>query len=197
MSGGVAIFSLRHDDSPPISPIVYAGLDLLSRVVVGQFDTEEGVLLQLEYEVKGMDFRNAGKASTRVRKRLQQLGLDSTTLRSVAVICYEAEMNIVIHAYEGRLIVDIDTTMIEITARDRGPGIEDIERAMQDGFSTAPEHVREMGFGAGMVLTNIKRLANSLQLESTEGEGTCLKAVVYYGYPQKGGVQSCQGSFTP
>ncbi len=139
------------------------------------------VSMQLQFEVVGMDFMTAGKAAARIRKTLQQIGLGSRTIRRVSVIAYEAEMNIVIHAQSGMITVDVRPDSVHVIARDRGPGIPDVERAMSDGYSTAPDHVREMGFGAGMGLPNIRRHASSLEIESEVGEGTCLTAVVNFG----------------
>ncbi len=134
--------------------------------------------MQLQFEVRGMDFMTAGKAAARVKRAMQQIGLDSRTIRRVSVIAYEAEMNIVIHAHSGLLTVNISPEAIEVIACDEGPGIDDVQRAMADGYTTAPDHIRELGFGAGMGLPNIRRHASQLDIQSEMGEGTCLKAVV-------------------
>lgn len=135
--------------------------------------------LILEYPVLGGDFVSAGIASSTVKKVLQQLGVDPSIIRKVAIITYEAEMNIVIHAYRGVLKVFLTPEIIEIIAEDEGPGIPDIELAMQPGYSTAPDNIREMGFGAGMGLPNIKNFADELKIESIVGKGTKVKSKIY------------------
>ena len=131
--------------------------------------------LVLEFDIKSMDFATAGEAATRIKRTMTQLGMPADIVRRVASATYEAEMNVVIHANKGRLVARIDSERIEICVEDEGPGIPDIDLAMQDGYSTAPTHVREMGFGAGMGLTNIKRCADEMHLDSVVGEGTTLR----------------------
>lgn len=135
--------------------------------------------LILEYPVLGGDFSSAGMASSTVKKALQQLGVDPSIIRRVAIITYEAEMNIVIHAYRGVLKVFLTPEVIEIIAEDEGPGIPDIELAMQPGYSTAPDNIREMGFGAGMGLPNIKNCSDELKIESIVGKGTKVISKIY------------------
>jgi CBS domain-containing protein len=135
--------------------------------------------LILEYPVLGGDFTSAGIASSSVKKALQQLGVDPSIIRKVAIVTYEAEMNIVIHAYRGVLRVSLSPEVIEITAEDEGPGIPDIELAMQPGYSTAPDNIREMGFGAGMGLPNIKNCSDDLKIDSIVGKGTKLVSKIY------------------
>ncbi|MCS7201312.1 MAG: CBS domain-containing protein [Dictyoglomus sp.] len=135
--------------------------------------------LILEYPVLGGDFSSAGMASSTVKKALQQLGVDPSIIRRVAIITYEAEMNIVIHAYRGVLKVFLTPEVIEIIAEDEGPGIPDIELAMQPGYSTAPDNIREMGFGAGMGLPNIKNCSDELRIESIVGKGTKVISKIY------------------
>ncbi|MEW6522699.1 MAG: ATP-binding protein [Bacillota bacterium] len=137
--------------------------------------------LVLEYAVEGMDFARAGDAASAIRKACVKLGLTANDVRRVAVIAYEAELNIVIHAWKGTLRALIFSGRVELVAEDSGPGIPDIEQAMVEGFSTAPHHVREMGFGAGMGLNNIQRHADHLTIESAENVGTVLRAVVILG----------------
>jgi anti-sigma regulatory factor (Ser/Thr protein kinase) len=131
--------------------------------------------LRYEFDVKGGDFAKAGDASSRVKKILQQIAAPSDTVRRVAVACYEAEMNVVIHAGGGTVALDADLDRIVITVRDQGPGIRDIEQAMLPGFSTAPDSIREMGFGAGMGLPNMKNCASKLDITSQEGVGTTVR----------------------
>ncbi|NLG83954.1 MAG: anti-sigma regulatory factor [Firmicutes bacterium] len=126
----------------------------------------------LHFEVRGGDFAAAGEASSRLKAVLRQLGLEANLIRRVAIATYEAEMNVVIHAYHGRIEARIAPAAVEVAVTDEGPGIPDIELAMQEGYSTAPEAIREMGFGAGMGLPNMKRCADELRVESQVGVGT-------------------------
>jgi len=135
--------------------------------------------MHFEYQIKGGDFTNAGYASSEVKKILKQLNVDFKIIKRIVVSLYEAEVNIVAHAYEGSIKVDIDTTLVHITLRDKGPGIPDIDLAMKEGFSTATDKVREMGFGAGMGLPNIKRNTDEMHLTSKVGVGTKLEIVNY------------------
>lgn len=137
------------------------------------------VRMEMEFIIKGGDFVAAGEAATRIRNILRQVGLDSTVLRRAAIAAYEAEMNIVIHARLGRLKFQLTPKDIVIIAEDEGPGIENIDLAMQEGYSTASEEIREMGFGAGMGLPNIKRCSDEFFLESEVGKGTCLRVVLH------------------
>lgn len=142
-------------------------------------EKKEEEILVLEYPVMGGDFALAGMASSNVKKALQQIGITPDILRRVAVVTYEAEMNIVIHAYRGVLRVKVSPEYIEIIAEDEGPGIPDIELAMQPGYSTAPDNIREMGFGAGMGLPNIKNSSDELHIESIVGRGTKVYSKIY------------------
>ncbi len=132
----------------------------------------------LRFEVKKADFDNAGQVASMIRNYLQKSGVDKQTLRRVAIVCYEAEMNISIHSLGGYISMDIDQESITITAVDYGPGIPDVEEAMKPGFTTASEQIRALGFGAGMGLPNIKRCSDHLELESSMETGTILKAVI-------------------
>nr|PZN04674.1 MAG: anti-sigma regulatory factor [Bacillota bacterium] len=131
--------------------------------------------MRLVYEVQGGDFEAAGRATEQAKKVLKQLGVNPFAMRKSSIVAYEAEMNIVIHATRGKLIFDITPSHIEITAEDEGPGIENIELAMQEGFSTAPERFREMGFGAGMGLPNMKKFSDEFEINSIVGKGTKVK----------------------
>ncbi len=137
------------------------------------------VTLRFRYNVVARDFIRAGDASSRLKTTLTRLGIDPRKVRRVAIAAYEAEMNIVIYTDGGELIVEVEPRRVHLLAIDRGPGIPDIEKAMEPGFSTAPEWVREMGFGAGMGLPNIKNCADEMRLESTVGIGTRLEVVIY------------------
>ena len=135
----------------------------------------------LKFEVKRTDFDNAGKVASMVRKYLTKLNIDKQTIRKVAIICYEAEMNIIIHSLGGHISIEVGQDSIILTALDYGPGIPDIKNAMRPGFTTASEQIRALGFGAGMGLANIKRYADDFKLESSMKTGTILKAVINIG----------------
>ena len=135
--------------------------------------------LVLEYEIMQNDFTRAGEASSNVKKVLTQLGIDSKTIRRVAIATYEAEMNIVIHSYGGKIIVTIFPEEIEILALDIGPGIKNIDLAMKEGYSTAPNRVRELGFGAGMGLPNMKKCSDVFKISSSEGKETEVFMKIY------------------
>lgn len=126
-----------------------------------------------------MDFVTAGEASSNIKHTLQLIGFPPAVVRRVAIAAYETEMNIVIHAHEGVMKTSIKPHKIEIIAEDTGPGIPDIRLAMQEGYSTAPDHIREMGFGAGMGLPNIRNCADEFTLDSVYGVGTTLRVVIY------------------
>jgi len=143
--------------------------------------------LTFQYEVKGMDFASAGEGASKVKRALQSLGLDPAIVRRSSVCAYEAEMNIVIHAWQGVLRASVTPEKIEIVAEDRGPGIPDVELAMREGYSTAPPHIREMGFGAGMGLPNMKRCSDEMSVESEVGRGTRVRMVIYNRIGRKAG----------
>lgn len=124
------------------------------------------------FAVSGDDFSRAGNASSEMKKILQRLGIPPETIKRTAVAMYEAEINMVVHAGGGVADIEIDPGQITIVMSDHGPGIADIELAMQDGYSTAPEAIRELGFGAGMGLTNMKRNTDEMVIDTTVGKGT-------------------------
>lgn len=128
--------------------------------------------LKLHYNIPGNDFTLAGEASSNVKKILNQLGVNPLAVKKVAIAMYEAEINCVIHANGGTADVEIDQDKIKIVIEDEGPGIPDLELAMQEGYSTAPDDIREMGFGAGMGLPNMKRYADKLEIDTEVGKGT-------------------------
>lgn len=137
--------------------------------------------ITLHHDVKARDFEHAGEASSRVKRALTRLGVPPQIVRRAAIATYELEVNIVIHTTEGgEIIAEIQPEKIIIRAVDTGPGIPDIEAAMQPGFSTAPEWIREMGFGAGMGLVNVKRCADEFLLESPNHMWTSAKVVIYF-----------------
>ncbi len=134
--------------------------------------------IHLHYEVSGEDFTRAGEASSAVKKRLKSLGYNPDAIRRIAIAMYEAEINMVIHADGGFCDVDIYPDRVEILLSDHGPGIPDVEKAMQEGYSTAPDNVRSLGFGAGMGLPNIKKYSDEMRIETTIGVGTNLYLTV-------------------
>ena len=136
--------------------------------------------MKLEFNIVGGDFNLAGKASSKIKKKLKQLNIESAVIKRIVVATYEAELNVVAHARSGKLTADFETDHILVIVNDCGPGIENIEMAMEAGFSTASKKVREMGFGAGMGLPNIKKNTDDLKIESKVGEGTTLLFKIYY-----------------
>ncbi len=135
--------------------------------------------LTLDYKIEEKDFIVAGEAASKTKMALQQLGLPRDVVKNVAIIVYEAGMNIVIHAQHGHIKVVIAPEQVVVLTEDVGQGIPDIELAMQEGYSTAPPEIREMGFGAGMGLSNIKKCSDELIIESQPGVGTVLKVRLY------------------
>ena len=133
----------------------------------------------MRFEVPGDDFTRAGEASGEVKKKMKQLGFSSDVIRKVAIALYEGEINMVIHAGGGVITVDISTNEIDLLLEDSGPGIADISLAMQEGYSTAPDHVRNLGFGAGMGLPNMKKYSDEFQINSTVGVGTTVNMKIY------------------
>lgn len=138
--------------------------------------SEQGILL--DFELIGADFDSAGEASSRIKLVLQQIGIRSDIIRRIAISAYEAEMNVIIHAYRGKMQAGIFSDRTEIRLEDEGPGIPDIEMAMREGYSTAPDHIREMGFGAGMGLPNMVRCTDKFDIQSVTGVGTTISMMV-------------------
>lgn len=135
--------------------------------------------LIFRYSVAGGDFQKAGSGATRLKKTLTRLGIHPQAVRRIAIIAYEAEMNLVIYTDGGEIIATVEPGIITIEAKDTGPGIPDVERALTPGYSTAPDWVRELGFGAGMGLCNIKECADEMNLDSAVGKGTRLEARIH------------------
>lgn len=129
-------------------------------------------LLTFNYTIPGDDFTRAGEASSSVKNKLKKMGLDSNTIRKVSLAMYEGEINMVIHADGGTITVEISSEKIRMILADTGPGIADIDKAMENGYSTAPEEVRSLGFGAGMGLPNMKKYTDYMNIDSTVGVGT-------------------------
>jgi serine/threonine-protein kinase RsbT len=135
--------------------------------------------MQFRHKISGGDFSRAGNIASAVKKVLRQLNIDHSVSKRIVIALYEGEVNVVAHAYSGVIEVDIDEERIETKIIDKGPGIEDIEKAMQEGYSTASPQVREMGFGAGMGLANMKKNSDSMKISSIPGEGTVVELITY------------------
>lgn len=130
--------------------------------------------LVFTYDIDGGDFTRAGEASSSVKNKLKMLGVNSESIRKVAIAMYEGEINMVIHADGGQITVTVSDDDIVMVLADKGPGIPDIERAMQEGYSTARPEVRSLGFGAGMGLPNMKRFTDEMKIDTVIGEGTTI-----------------------
>lgn len=135
--------------------------------------------IKLHYDVPGDDFTRAGAASGTVKRTLKELGISPGIIRNVSIAMYEGEINMVIHAGGGEIDVEITEKEIIITLSDKGPGIENVELAMKEGYSTAPDKIRNLGFGAGMGLPNIKKYTDEFSIDTVIGEGTTLNMKVY------------------
>jgi serine/threonine-protein kinase RsbT len=136
--------------------------------------------MQFRHKIAGGDFNRAGHVASAVKKILQQLNIDPKQSKRVVIALYEGEVNVVAHAYSAMVDVEIDSEKISIRISDKGPGIADIEQAMEEGYSTATPQVREMGFGAGMGLSNMKRNSDSMNITSIPGEGTLVELINYF-----------------
>jgi anti-sigma regulatory factor (Ser/Thr protein kinase) len=137
------------------------------------------VVFRQEFAVKGGDFAKAGAVACRIKELLKELGLDMQTVRRAAIASYEAEMNIIMYAWEGLMKLAVSPRQVRITVDDKGPGIPDIDLAMTEGYSTATQEMRELGFGAGMGLPNIKKNADRLHIKSNVGRGTHLEIIIH------------------
>lgn len=134
--------------------------------------------VRFHFDVDGENFTSAGEASVKVKKLLRQIGINPDYIKRVSVAMYEGEINMVIHACGGNADVIVDDEKITIILADKGPGIKDITLAMQEGYSTAPDNVRSLGFGAGMGLPNMKRYTDTMDIQSTVGVGTTVTMTV-------------------
>jgi serine/threonine-protein kinase RsbT len=131
-----------------------------------------------EFPIRGGDFAHAGAAARGIKELLKDLGLDATTVRRAAIVAYEAEMNVIMYARQARMALAVSPGEVRLVVNDRGPGIPDIELAMTEGYSTATAEMRELGFGAGMGLPNIKKNADVFAIDSEVGRGTRLDIII-------------------
>lgn len=135
--------------------------------------------ITFQYKISGDDFTRAGEASSDVKNKLKMMGVDNNVIRKTAIAMYEGEINMVIHANGGDITVDISDDEIKIVLADQGPGIKDVAKAMQAGFSTAPEEVRALGFGAGMGLPNMKKYSDEMHIDTELGIGTTVTMLIH------------------
>lgn len=135
--------------------------------------------VNLHYDVNAYDFTHAGEASGKLKRSLKDLGFNPAIIRNVAIAVYEAEINMVIHAEGGVIDATITPECITVVLADKGPGIPDIDLAMKEGYSTAPENVRSLGFGAGMGLPNIKKYTDEMNIDTVIGVGTTITLKIY------------------
>lgn len=141
-------------------------------------EPESDAMMHLTYTVLGDDFTRAGEASGDVKRKLKKMGADPEVTRKVAIVMYEGEINMVIHAGGGEIDVYITPEEVRMILTDHGPGIEDIDKAMQAGYSTAPDNIRTLGFGAGMGLPNMKKYSDEMEIRTKVGEGTVVEMSV-------------------
>lgn len=139
---------------------------------------EQSKPMTMTFAIEQGNFKAAGEASSKIKSRLLQLGFPGSLIRRVAIATYEAEMNMVIHSYGGTIEAQINPGMVTVLARDVGPGIPNVAKAMEEGFSTAPEEIREMGFGAGMGLPNMRNCSTQFDISSEVGKGTTITMVI-------------------
>ena len=133
------------------------------------------IILEKSFPVEAGAYTTAGEASTTIKRTLKQLGISAEVLRRVSVACYEVELNLVIHSLGGKLVFDVDSEGVTLISEDKGPGIPDVEMAMKEGYSTANDEARSLGFGAGMGLPNMKRNADEFDIQSEVAVGTTIK----------------------
>jgi anti-sigma regulatory factor (Ser/Thr protein kinase) len=163
-----------YDSCVRIEAAWHFGSPRAARLSVGPAAPEE-ILLGKEFPIEGGNFTTAGAVSTEVKAILKKIGFDPQLIRRVSISAFEAEMNVVMHARGGTARLEVTSRMITLVIADRGPGIRDVEMAMQEGYTTATEEMRAMGFGSGMGLPNIKRNATDMEVESEVGKGTTLR----------------------
>jgi len=134
--------------------------------------------IELNFDIKFHDFERAGSASSELKNTLKKVGYPPELIRRIVVASYEAEMNVVVHASDGKMMAVVSPEFVKVTVTDGGPGIANVDEAMQEGYSTAPEYVRELGFGAGMGLPNIKKNSDELKIDSKVPDGTKVEFIV-------------------
>ena len=134
----------------------------------------ENKSLKMSYDVAGNDFERAGEASAKIKKMLQRIGVPADVVRRIAIGTYEAEMNAIIHAGGGNVAAETFTDATVITVSDQGPGIPDVDKALEEGYSTAPDYIRQMGFGAGMGLPNMVKCSDEFDVQTAVGQGTTI-----------------------
>jgi len=144
----------------------------------------DDAIFRKKFSIRGGDFAKAGEASVEVKNIIKEVGFDPETVRRVAIASYEAEMNVVMYGEEGEMDFTVNPDEIFLVVKDKGPGIPDIDLAMQEGYSTATEEMREMGFGAGMGLPNIKKNSDVFRITSEVNKGTCVEMVIK-SHPQR------------
>ncbi len=152
---------------------------LLANLQISPSASSQGRSMNLEFEIVGQDFKKAGEASFEVKHCLKRLGLAPDIVRRVATAAYEAELNVIIYAHRGRMKVRIEEQCVDVIITDVGPGIPDIPLAMQEGYSTAPPYVKQLGYGSGMGLPNIKKNADWMDIQSKVDRGTTLRFKVH------------------
>lgn len=152
----------------------YQGTNFFNEVI------SEDTKLRFSYSVPGGEIGRGGEVASKLKKNLAYLGMHPDTIRRIAIVTYEAEMNLIIYGGGGQVTAELDSEKIVIYITDHGPGIDDIEKVMKPGFSTAPDWIRELGFGAGMGLPNIENNSGRFEIDSTPGKGTCLKSTIYW-----------------
>lgn len=135
--------------------------------------------LKLHYDVSGNDFTCAGEASGKIKMTLKELGFPTSVVRNIAIAVYEGEINLVIHGGGGYIDAEVTPECVSIDLVDHGPGIPDVALAMQEGYSTAPENIRQLGFGAGMGLPNIKKYTDEMVIDTVVGQGTTIHLKVF------------------
>ncbi len=136
-------------------------------------------VLKQHYDIDGSDFTRAGEASGKLKRILKRLGMNAEAIRNVSIAMYEGEINMVIHAGGGEIDVEISPELVTIVLTDHGPGIEDVALAMKEGYSTATDNIRSLGFGAGMGLPNIKKYTDEMVVETKVGTGTTIRLKIY------------------
>jgi len=160
-----------------VCDLVYS-CDIMDCLPTGGRPVNPAQGISLEFSLMGADFETAGEVSSKIKRVLQQIGIAADIIRRIAISSYEAEMNVICYAYRGSVRANIFSDRTELRVEDEGPGIAEIDLAMQEGYSTAPDHIRKMGFGAGMGLPNMARCSDEFDIQSVVGEGTKIHMVI-------------------